>query len=108
MAPSATTSPPALLEAIRNSTVAWQEDLQSLFNHAKERFADVVWELVDENNDKQQGVDEVWGHKGRLQISLVSRLLSSLARDVSYCPFQLYVWSPASLTGSKLLVASTS
>ncbi|EJU02179.1 hypothetical protein DACRYDRAFT_26113, partial [Dacryopinax primogenitus] len=43
------------------STQRWQQDLQSLFDHAKERFPDVVWELQDEDgNDK---LDEVWGHK---------------------------------------------
>lgn len=86
MAPSAT-SPPALLEAIRNSTVAWQEDLQALFNHAKDRFADVVWELVDENSDKQQGPDEVWGHKGEPLTkfySLVFSSANSLPCDVHY------------------------
>lgn len=64
MAPSTTISPPALLEAIRNSTVAWQNDLQALFNSAKDRFGDVVWELVDEINNAQQGAEEIWGHKG--------------------------------------------
>ncbi|OBZ65115.1 hypothetical protein A0H81_14913 [Grifola frondosa] len=59
MAPSAAT-PPALQEATRNSTITWQDDLQALFNHAKDRFADVVWEL---QGDDGKGVEEVWGHK---------------------------------------------
>ncbi|PCH39473.1 hypothetical protein WOLCODRAFT_167980 [Wolfiporia cocos MD-104 SS10] len=59
MAPSVTA--PALQEAARNSTVSWQDDLKSLFIRAKDRFPDVVWELIDEENDK--GVEEVWGHK---------------------------------------------
>ncbi|KZT62467.1 hypothetical protein CALCODRAFT_489830 [Calocera cornea HHB12733] len=43
------------------STQRWQQDLQSLFLHAKERFPDVVWELQDEDGiDKPE---EVWGHK---------------------------------------------
>ncbi|RDX40022.1 hypothetical protein OH76DRAFT_1394488, partial [Lentinus brumalis] len=58
MAPTAT--PPGLTEATRNSTTHWQHDLQALFDHAKDRFADVVWEL---NADSGSGVEEVWGHK---------------------------------------------
>ncbi|KAI0630919.1 hypothetical protein C8Q77DRAFT_1062198 [Trametes polyzona] len=60
MAPTATTTPPGLQEATRNSTSNWQDDLQALFDHAKERFADVVWEL---QSDAGSGVEEVWGHK---------------------------------------------
>ncbi|KAI0642472.1 hypothetical protein C8Q79DRAFT_213553 [Trametes meyenii] len=60
MAPTTTATPPGLQEATRNSTSNWQDDLQSLFDHAKDRFADVVWEL---QSDAAQGADEVWGHK---------------------------------------------
>ena len=63
MASSAAT-PPALIEATRNSTVAWQDDLQALFDEAKERFPDVVWELHADENNPSKGPDEVWGHKG--------------------------------------------
>ncbi|KAJ7649609.1 hypothetical protein B0H17DRAFT_1338695 [Mycena rosella] len=49
----------SLQEATRNSTSAWQRDLAALFQHAKERFPDVVWELTTEG----QGTEEVWGHK---------------------------------------------
>ncbi|TBU54025.1 hypothetical protein BD310DRAFT_961704 [Dichomitus squalens] len=59
MAPT-TPAPPGLTEAARNSTTHWQDDLQSLFDHAKDRFADVVWEL---HSDSGSGVEEVWGHK---------------------------------------------
>ena len=53
----------ALLEATARSTALWQDDLQSLFEQAKDRFPDVVWELTDD--DEGQGTaDEVWGHKG--------------------------------------------
>ena len=56
-------TPPALLEATARSTALWQDDLQSLFEQAKDRFPDVVWELTDD--DEGQGTaDEVWGHKG--------------------------------------------
>ncbi|KAG2133098.1 hypothetical protein BD769DRAFT_1354309, partial [Suillus cothurnatus] len=49
-------------EATRQSTQAWRNDLTNLFHQAKDRFADVVWELQsDDNNDDDH--DEVWGHK---------------------------------------------
>ncbi|KAG1855670.1 hypothetical protein DFJ58DRAFT_880560 [Suillus subalutaceus] len=39
-------------EATRQSTRAWRNDLTNLFHQAKDRFADVVWELhSDDNND---------------------------------------------------------
>jgi hypothetical protein len=60
-------SPPALLEATKKSTSVWQFNLGSLFLQAKDRFPDVVWELED---DKGKGVEEVWGHKGVLRISV--------------------------------------
>lgn len=72
--------PPGLQEATKNSTTAWQADLEALFHHAKDRFPDVVWELVVEeeeedgtvnhnhhyNQNRNQDVEEVWGHKGTL------------------------------------------
>lgn len=59
-------SPPALQEATKNSTATWQSNLESLFHHAKDRFPDVVWELTTEEEEKDQVVEEVWGHKGVL------------------------------------------
>ncbi|EGO03664.1 hypothetical protein SERLA73DRAFT_69514 [Serpula lacrymans var. lacrymans S7.3] len=61
MAPN--TSPPGIHEATQNSTSAWQNNLQSLFHHAKDRFPDVVWELIGEHDDKSKDPEEVWGHK---------------------------------------------
>lgn len=55
--------PPSLHEATKRSTSAWQEDLQALYHHAKDRFPDVVWELCDDDNMDAE-VEEVWGHKG--------------------------------------------
>ncbi|KAF9456177.1 hypothetical protein BDZ94DRAFT_1327146 [Collybia nuda] len=53
---------PALQEATKNSTTIWQQNLESLFRHAKDRFPDVVWELgVDEESGRV--TEEVWGHK---------------------------------------------
>ncbi|KDQ53319.1 hypothetical protein JAAARDRAFT_161813 [Jaapia argillacea MUCL 33604] len=54
--------PPSLHDALIKSTKTWQEDLQSLFNHAKDRFPDVVWELHNDE-DSVDRADEVWGHK---------------------------------------------
>lgn len=55
--------PPAsstLASALDSSTREWRNHLQELFEKAKERFADVVWELGDDDDS-----DEVWGHKGQ-------------------------------------------
>ncbi|KAL5496017.1 hypothetical protein ACEPAH_3110 [Sanghuangporus vaninii] len=60
------TRPPALLEAAKRSTVSWQEDLQVLFHRAKDRFPDVVWDLVDEDamdDGDNNASEEIWGHK---------------------------------------------
>ena len=62
--PGTSTTPPALLEATARSTVLWQDDLRSLFEQAKDRFPDVVWELTDDDDGDSTGTDEVWGHKG--------------------------------------------
>ena len=64
-----TPPPPGLQEATKKSTVAWQEHLESLFLHAKDRFPDVVWELVGEDEDPNQVPEEVWGHKGMFRTS---------------------------------------
>lgn len=61
---AATTTPPALLEATRKSTLLWQDDLQALFEQAKDRFPDVVWDLSEEDGGKAGAAEEVWGHKG--------------------------------------------
>ncbi|KAH9478923.1 hypothetical protein JR316_0009386 [Psilocybe cubensis] len=55
--------PPGLQEATKNSTLAWQRDLESLFHHAKDRFPDVVWELVGSEEEDSRMLEEVWGHK---------------------------------------------
>ena len=58
--------PPGLQEATKNSTYAWQENLEDLFRNAKDRFPDVVWDVGDvvKEMDLGEQVDEVWGHKG--------------------------------------------
>ena len=64
--------PPGLQEATKNSTSAWQENLEDLFRNAKDRFPDVVWEVGGVDDAMKEvavegvQVDEVWGHKGQL------------------------------------------
>jgi hypothetical protein len=71
MATTSNISSPGLQEATKNSTTAWQVDLEALFHHAKDRFPDVVWELggseddEDDDEDGKKNVEEVWGHKGK-------------------------------------------
>lgn len=55
--------PPALKEATAKATTVWQDDLQQLFHRAKDRFPDVVWDLIDEDTLDAEP-EEVWGHKG--------------------------------------------
>lgn len=69
MAPAKT--PPALQEAVQSSTSTWQRHLQSLFEFAKDRFPDVVWELLGDDGEIQNDVEEVWGHKGEYRASVV-------------------------------------
>lgn len=69
MAPTKT--PPALQEAIQSSTSTWQHNLQSLFELAKDRFPDVVWELLGDDEEIQNDVEEVWGHKGEFRKSVI-------------------------------------
>jgi hypothetical protein len=52
-------------EAVTNSTTVWQENLQALFDNAKDWFPDVVWEVLDEDQPGAEP-EEVWGHKGQL------------------------------------------
>jgi hypothetical protein len=54
-----TPPPPGLQEATKNSTHTWQEHLESLFHHAKDRFPDVVWELVGDGEGESKGFEDV-------------------------------------------------
>ena len=55
---------PSLLEATTKATTVWQQDLKTIFDKAKDLFPDVVWELLDENDNAAKAIEEVWGHKG--------------------------------------------
>jgi hypothetical protein len=83
MAPAA--SPPALQEATKNSTTAWQLNLESLFHQAKDRFPDVVWELTIEGDEKDRCIEEVWGHKGMFEFLSLS-LLQHAPPDLALQP----------------------
>ena len=65
--------PLGLAEAVKKSTLSWQDDLQRLFDQAKDRFPDVVWEVTDPDSSGQ-GIEEVWGHKGEHE-SLFQRVI---------------------------------
>lgn len=60
---STMSTPPALLEAVQLSEETWQNDLHDLFEQAKDRFPDILWER-DEDDDDSKSPAEVWGHKG--------------------------------------------
>jgi len=75
---STVVAPPALQEAIKRSTIAWQADFQSLFHHAKDRFPDVLWELEIDQDETDRTGEEVWGHKGRSQITSFAAAMSTM------------------------------
>jgi hypothetical protein len=62
MAAIADTPSSVLAKTSAASTESWQRDLKTLFDLAKERFPDVVWELTSDN--EHVAPEEVWGHKG--------------------------------------------
>jgi hypothetical protein len=66
-----TAAPAALQESIHTPTTTWQANLQSLFKLARERFPDIVWELMGDLDDMSKGPEEVWGCKGRLSLLIV-------------------------------------
>lgn len=74
MAATAIASSPsssALAKTSAVSTESWQRDLKTLFDHAKERFPDVVWELTSDYDTGAQ--EDVWGHKGVCFCSVLIR-----------------------------------
>lgn len=79
-------SPTPLDTRLRESANAWRRDLETLLDHAQERFGDICWELGEglgvvgwgelapglESADatscagSRQGSEIIWGHKGTL------------------------------------------
>jgi hypothetical protein len=51
----------ALSDALEAATETWQDELKTLFEQAKSRYADVVWDMLDDRDERS---DEIWGHKG--------------------------------------------
>ncbi|KAF8755458.1 hypothetical protein RHS01_05329 [Rhizoctonia solani] len=49
-----------LLYALEVATETWQNDLKVLFDQAKFRYADIVWDRTDDNGHH---IDEIWGTK---------------------------------------------
>jgi hypothetical protein len=64
----------AVAAASAACTSSWQADLKNLFDHAKDRFPDVVWELLSEDATPE----EVWGHKGLFNIAYHSPFVASV------------------------------
>ncbi|EUC65177.1 CAP-gly domain protein [Rhizoctonia solani AG-3 Rhs1AP] len=58
--PPVPSSSTALSTALATATDTWQNELKILFEQAKSRYADVVWDMVDDN---ERRTDEIWGHK---------------------------------------------
>ncbi|KAH8804177.1 hypothetical protein DL96DRAFT_1537120 [Flagelloscypha sp. PMI_526] len=106
-AASSSSAPLSLQEAIRQSTSRWQANLDSLFQHAKDRFPDVVWELVpDDEMDmdsedfaKERG-ELVWGHKA---IVYARAPPSFQSRYFSFRPVNPYSPEPGYLDSSLTL-----
>lgn len=69
MATVTSTQSSALAKTSVASTETWQRDLKTLFDHAKERFPDVVWDLTTDYGSGTQ--EDVWGHKGEILFSRV-------------------------------------
>lgn len=70
-----TSTPPSPLQhATTNSTIAWQTDLEALFHRSQDRFPDVVWALLTEEDGEPTG-EQVYGHKGGSATSISSSCL---------------------------------
>ncbi|KAF8625832.1 hypothetical protein AX15_005168 [Amanita polypyramis BW_CC] len=91
MANSLSLQPASLQEATRKSTLEWQANLKTLFQHAKDRFPDVVWELTAEDDYEDRVGEEVWGHKAivyaRAPPSFQSRYFSFKPNPLSTSPY---------------------
>ncbi|QRV76560.1 CAP-Gly domain protein [Ceratobasidium sp. AG-Ba] len=60
-APPPPQPPSAVLSrALAVSSDIWQTELKNLFDQAKTRYPDVVWDMVADDDDH---LEEIWGHK---------------------------------------------
>lgn len=71
-APAAVTRPPTplppllpLATPIQHSSDVWQGDLRGLFEHAKERFGDVTWQVGQPSDADADTDDDGAGPSGR-------------------------------------------
>lgn len=88
----------SLHHATSNSTAAWQSDLESLFHRAKDRFPDVVWALLTEEDGEPTG-EQVYGHKGMSSTYISPRdLLSRPLLAHPYFPSPPRIAIPRPLT----------
>ncbi|KAI0254611.1 hypothetical protein BJV78DRAFT_1185641 [Lactifluus subvellereus] len=91
------TSSSPLQDATRKSTGAWQSDLEALFHRAKDRFPDVVWALLTEEDGEPTG-EQVYGHKAivyaRAPPSFQARYFSFRPAPIS-SPGPLGTYSPS-------------
>ncbi|KAF8268918.1 hypothetical protein EI94DRAFT_1799823 [Lactarius quietus] len=86
-----------LQDASLKSTLAWQSDLEALFHRAKDRFPDVVWALLTEEDGEPTG-EQVYGHKAivyaRAPPSFQARYFSFRPAPIS-SPVPLDTYSPS-------------
>ena len=86
------TRPLGLSEAVKNSTALWQDDLQHLFNNAKDRFPDVVWEVTDPESNGNNA-EEVWGHKGETNLCIPIVVKAEDSRQCHSIPYSFQLSS---------------
>ncbi|KAG8745733.1 hypothetical protein FRC10_007213 [Ceratobasidium sp. 414] len=58
--PTIPSSSTALSKALALSADTWETELKNLFDQAKTRYPDVVWDML---GDEDEHLDEIWGHK---------------------------------------------
>ncbi|CUA76901.1 Collagen alpha-1(XVII) chain [Rhizoctonia solani] len=94
--PPVPSSSTALSAALTNATEIWQNELKILFEQAKSRYADVVWDMVDEDDRR---ADEIWGHKAivyaRAPPSFQARYFAPRAMSDSPGPYSTQNLFPA-------------
>ncbi|KAI0295717.1 hypothetical protein BC826DRAFT_1007261 [Russula brevipes] len=97
-----TSNPSPLQDATTKSTVAWQSDLEALFHRSKDRFPDVVWAILTEEDDEPTG-EQVYGHKAIIYARAPPICLTlSLGPEVSSISRSPSPFRPASPVSQKL------
>ena len=92
---TSTIAPTPLQGATAKSTLAWQTDLEALFHRAKDRFPDVVWALLTEEDAELTG-EQVYGHKGiYLRLLLSPSPCTSFKPSLSHLPHYPHLSQPS-------------